>query len=153
VPGYPQIRRLSWTPEQRLEGFAAMGAAMATHSAVRFALVFGSFARGEPFADVDVGVSLDEPWSYLELGELARRVEAALGRPGFSADVVSLDVRDPLLRYRVALEGVPVYERSPSSYPAFYALAILEGRDLLESHRRNGHPLEGRRHEPTDRSG
>ena len=56
---------------------------------VRWAYVFGSFARGEPYRDLDIAIMLepDAKWSALELGRLQLHLERATGHP---VDVVEL---------------------------------------------------------------
>ena len=61
---------------------------------VRWAYVFGSFARGEPYRDIDVAIMLvpDAKWSALDLGRLQLHLERTTGHP---VDVVELG-RAPL---------------------------------------------------------
>jgi predicted nucleotidyltransferase len=75
----------------------AVRGALLDDGRIRWAYAFGSFARGEPFRDVDIAVMLvpDASWSALELGRLRLRLEGVCGHP---VDVVDLShARLPLL--------------------------------------------------------
>lgn len=81
-----------------------------------------------PRSDVDVGIIPADPElpPHAEL-ELRARLERALGRP---VDLVRLDRATTLLRWRAALEGVPVLEASPVEHKRFVAEAAIEHAEL-----------------------
>ena len=56
---------------------------------IRWAYVFGSFARGEPYRDIDIAIMLapDAEWSAMDLGRLQLHLERTTGHP---IDVVEL---------------------------------------------------------------
>lgn len=91
----------------------ALRRALEAEERVRVAFLFGSFARGEPFRDVDIGVELDEPFRLLSLGGLSRRLWTALGRPRFELDVVPLNDAPHSFRLEVADGGRVLHERHP----------------------------------------
>ncbi|AEJ18667.1 type VII toxin-antitoxin system MntA family adenylyltransferase antitoxin [Gracilinema caldarium] len=92
---------------------------------LRFAVLFGSRARGEArdTSDVDIGLSFLSPPPLLQLGGMVSALEEATGIP---VDIVELDglaSRNPLLAYKIATEGLLLAEREPGAFDAFRALA------------------------------
>lgn len=78
--------------------------ALATDPAVRWAYLFGSAARGEPFRDLDVAVMLaPEARGAVGLGRVVARIEEAAG--GVRVDVVDLESAAPALAGRIVREG------------------------------------------------
>ncbi len=102
---------------------AKLRGALRTERNTRFALLFGSAARGEDTerSDVDVIVSLRDP-SFSRLSDLRLKLEAAVGR---SVDVVLLEETE--------------------EDPTFLAMALKDGRVLID---REGTWPELRRREP-----
>ncbi len=114
---------------------ARMFDALRTHLAedprIAFALVFGSLARasGNAHSDVDVAIGLAAGvrLGALELGALASRLEAVVGR---SVDLVLLDEAPPGLAYRVFRDGDVLVSRDPRALAERKARAILEYLDF-----------------------
>ena len=96
-----------------------------------FVCVFGSFARGNvrPFSDIDIALSTETEPDILTLGDAAGAIEAATGRPVDILLVRGLAERDPELAYKIASEGVPLYERRQHSYAYFKKRAFLSYLD------------------------
>lgn len=93
----------------------------------RFISLFGSFARGEirPFSDIDIALEAETDPDLLTLGDAAGAIEAATGR---AVDIVltrGLPQRDPELAYKIAAEGVLLYERRRYRYAYFKKQAFL----------------------------
>ncbi len=100
-------------------------AALRECGAVRLAVLFGSFARGEQHdaSDVDVAVLLDPDLSSEDELAIHERLALVSGR---GVDLVHLDGADVILRHRVAREGLVVRETRPGDFARFAADAALE---------------------------
>jgi uncharacterized protein len=99
--------------------------------ALRLALLFGSGARGtlRRDSDVDVAILVREP--AMTLGE-GLALQACLSRAvGREVDLVRLDRANPLLRWRIAREGVALLANPPFELPRFRAQAAIEHADML----------------------
>ncbi len=109
----------------------ALRRVLAKDPRVAYALVFGSSARGEASAhsDVDVAVGLGTGvhLTALEQGELAARLEDAVGKP---VDLVLLEESPPGLAYRVFRDGRMIVERDRKALVERKARAILEYLDF-----------------------
>lgn len=107
------------------------------HPEIRFAYLFGSFAKGteNKLSDLDVAVFLDcaalkpeaYPYGYkasliTELMQLFKRNEM---------DVVILNEAAPLLKYEVVRYGLPIYELESQERISFQANAFSRYFDLL----------------------
>jgi predicted nucleotidyltransferase len=92
----------------------------------RLVVVFGSVARGEarPWSDVDIAI---EGLAFWEGQTLGIAIGRALGR---EPHVVDLAEASDHLRYRIAREGVLLYEREADAWPRFRAGASLRWFDL-----------------------
>jgi predicted nucleotidyltransferase len=92
-----------------------------------FACLYGSCARGEmrPFSDIDIGLLLPVEPEILELGDIAGRLESALGRPVDVLLLRRLPERNPELAFRIADEGVLITESRPNSFAQFKKQAFL----------------------------
>ena len=104
-----------------------------------FVCLFGSFARGNvrPFSDIDIAVSTETEPDILTLGDAAGALEAATGRPVDILLVRGLAERDPELAYKIASEGVLLYERHRHSYAELYLdTAYLRSLNKHALHRR-----------------
>ena len=75
---------------------------------VRYALLFGSRARGEPGRDYDIAVSV-ELKSALEMGGLLMDLSEALGCPESSIDLIHIDSAPMGILYTLLNEGVIIY--------------------------------------------
>ena len=90
----------------------AIAEVLAAARAVRWAYLFGSAARGEGFADLDVAVMLASSESgVLPLGSLAADLERAAG--SVPVDLVDLASAAPALAGRIAREGRVLVDREP----------------------------------------
>jgi predicted nucleotidyltransferase len=98
------------------------------------AFLFGSQARGGPgpLSDIDIAVlhapDLDRADVLRLTLDLARAAGAALGTG--EIDIVPLNHASPLLRHRVARDGVLLVERDPRARVRFQAAAL---RDYLDT--------------------
>ena len=105
--------------------------ALEPDSRIAYALVFGSAARGTSRARSDVDVALGlvagARLSTLDIGDLASRLEAAVGRP---VDLVLLDEAPPGLAYRAFRDGQVVFARDRRAMSERKARAILEYLDF-----------------------
>jgi predicted nucleotidyltransferase len=108
----------------------SLGEALASEPGVRVALLFGSFARGEPFRDLDVGVEFGGPFSLLDVGRLATRLWSAAGEPAFEIDVVPLDDAPASFRLEVAETGRLLRERHEGDAVEFAVAARRDAIDL-----------------------
>jgi predicted nucleotidyltransferase len=91
--------------------FEEVARVLAADPRIRYALVFGSRARGQERADSDLDVAiggLSVPLSALDVGDLVGRLESATGR---TVDLVVLDEAPPSVAYRVFRDGVVVLDR------------------------------------------
>jgi predicted nucleotidyltransferase len=109
---------------------AAIAEAVASLPEVRVAYVYGSFARGEPFADIDLAVMIDEPHSWRVPGRLADELGARLRSLPAPLDVVTLNAAPSSFRLRVAQEGKLVYEREPGEDLELWVRARSEVNDF-----------------------
>jgi len=108
---------------------------------LRFAVLFGSQARGDAHADsdADLGLSFSSPPPLLELGGYVSELEGATGLRVDLVELEGLPSRNPLLAYRIAAEGRLVYESSPGAFNAFRALAYsmyFDAEPFLSASRR-----------------
>lgn len=101
---------------------SALRSALRTEPNVRFALLFGSTARGEdvPESDVDLLVQMLDP-SLERIADLELKLEGALGR---RLDLISLEAAkdNPLLLATAATEGRVLVDRD-DLWPALSAKA------------------------------
>lgn len=99
----------------------------ASAGGARLVVIFGSIARGQPspWSDVDIGVSGCEFWEGLRIGA---RIGAALGR---EPHVVDLDTASDALRFRVAREGILLWEAAPGTWTRFRADSAVRYFDVL----------------------
>ncbi|MGH7332324.1 MAG: type VII toxin-antitoxin system MntA family adenylyltransferase antitoxin [Candidatus Rokuibacteriota bacterium] len=128
VPGAVVRRELS--PEDRERRTQRLAEAVAREEAVLFAYLFGSFADGRAFEDVDVAVFLNpthrhalDPLS-VQL-DLSARLEKAIALP---VDVILLN-EAPLGLQAAALRGRLLHSRDEAE-----RASLLErtGRDLMD---------------------
>ena len=101
------------SPDDRSSLLRAASACIARMPRVVAAWCHGSFARGEPFRDLDIGVWFDGAPRWTEPGDLGWEVWVALGRPGFPVDIQVLNDATPAFRDRVTREGTLLHERAP----------------------------------------
>ena len=86
----------------------------------RYAVVYGSVARGEatPVSDVDIAVKLGRRLGLRERGLLYVELEACLG--GRRLDLVFLDDRNPILAWEALARGVLIYSCGPPCQREYY---------------------------------
>jgi predicted nucleotidyltransferase len=118
-------------PDAKIRSMELLRRAVEEDPRLGYAVVFGSCARGEANAgsdlDVAVGASGGRRLTSLELGEIASKLEAAVGRP---IDIVDLESAPPALAYRVFRDGRVVLERDRARLVGRRARAILEYLDF-----------------------
>ena len=78
-----------------------------------------------PFSDVDLGLLLPDDPDLMDLGELAGRVEDICRRPVDIVSLRGLPERDPELAFRIADEGVPIFESRRYAFADFKKEAFL----------------------------
>lgn len=100
---------------------------------VRWAYVFGSVARGEPFRDVDIAImpSADLPAGAVAWGQWVARLEEALGTKVDLVDLsqAELPLIGPMLRERRV-----VVDREPSARRTFEADTTSRWIDFQHSY-------------------
>src|SRR5688572_30433193 len=109
--------------------FDELATVLAQDARIRYALVFGSTARGSAHAhsDLDIAIGgLDAPLGVDEIGELIGRLESASDRP---VDLLFLDEAPPALAYRVFRDGVVILDRDHAALVDRKKWAILEYLD------------------------
>lgn len=85
---------------------------LARNSNVRWAYLFGSAARREPFRDLDIGVMFDaEATGAVAFGGLAVALEEAV--PEVRIDLVDLKPLAPPVAGRIARERRILFDRAP----------------------------------------
>jgi predicted nucleotidyltransferase len=101
------------TAPKRLSG------ALARDPAVRWAYLFGSAARGEPFRDLDIGVVLDPELGRgaVRYGLLIAALEQAV--PEFLVDVVDLSAASPALQAAAVRQGRVLLDRESAARKAW----------------------------------
>jgi len=101
------------------------------------AYVFGSFARSEPFGDLDVAVLMAAPVATplaFEL-ELERDLEKLAAR--FPVDVRILNHAPQPFQYSVIREGILILDRNPNLRAAFEGIVINQYLDFSRFRRRS----------------
>jgi len=109
--------------------FEAIAEVLRRDPRIRYALVFGSAARGTSHSgsDVDVAIGgLTQRLDALAFGDLIGRLEGAVGR---DVDLVCLDEAPPGLAYRVFRDGHVVLERDSAALAERKARAVLDYLD------------------------
>ena len=91
-----------------------VGEVLKLHGDVLFAWIYGSFARQEPFRDIDIAIYLAqaaEPYDIYKLQmQIAREVEQRV-IPGIPVDVRILNGAPVEFQYEVIRDGRLAYER------------------------------------------
>jgi predicted nucleotidyltransferase len=99
----------------------AVGYAVARHPAVNLIVLFGSRARDDARAASDWDFAYD---AVSGVDTLALRADLAVALGTDSVDIVSLDHASALLRYRIARDGVALFERQPGAFARFWLSAV-----------------------------
>jgi predicted nucleotidyltransferase len=103
--------------------------ALALHPEIRWAYLFGSCARAEPFHDVDVAVMLSSgARGAVALGRIVNRAQAAVGDA--PVDIVDLASVAPALVGRVVREGRLLVDREPGPRRAWEVAANQRALDI-----------------------
>jgi predicted nucleotidyltransferase len=101
-------------PEAAAELERRLWEALSPEADIRWAYLFGSAARREPFRDLDVAVMLRaDARGAVALGRVANRVEDAAD--GLPVDVVDLASAAPALAGRIARERHVLVDRDPEA--------------------------------------
>jgi predicted nucleotidyltransferase len=125
--GREQSARLEATLAPDLE--RSLRDALALHPEIRWAYLFGSCARAEPFRDLDVAVMLSpDARGAVALGRVVNRAEAVAR--GVPVDVVDLAAVAPVLAGRVVREGRLLVDREPETRRAWEAAANQRALDI-----------------------
>jgi len=137
LTGMKSPARHNLPARDRVELLARGARALEGLTDVRAAWVFGSFARGEPFRDLDLAVWLDHPISWRSGPGVQNALDAALCVP-FPIDVVVLNDASAAFRHAVTQQGRVVHEREPGTANALAAQAASGFFDLEAWRRVNG---------------
>jgi predicted nucleotidyltransferase len=141
MPSYAYATRLQVTPVERDATLHAVREVLAAGvERLRMAVAFGSFVRNVPAADIDVAVELDPDWSFRDPGRIGALLRSTVGGP-LDFDVIPIGSASPSLRYRIAVEGIPLYERTKGAWSLFYRNAVVEWSDIALSLARTGHAV------------
>jgi predicted nucleotidyltransferase len=115
VRGKEKLRR-AWTCEEVGERLRPLF----EDESVRLVVLFGSLAcgEGEGAGDIDIAVGTDDG---LDVIGFTNRITRLLHED--AVDVVDLRGAPPLLKARIAGQGLPLYEREPGEFAKFRSLA------------------------------
>ena len=107
----------------------ALRESLVGRSDLRFAVLFGSCAKGRerPESDVDLAIVPSGTFSLADEGDLAHVVLRATGR---ELDLVRLDRTEDIILRREVAHGVLVCESAPRAFARFRAEAIVEWLDF-----------------------
>ena len=111
-------------PRERMRIPRRLRDALEARREILAAVVYGSFAEGRPFRDIDLAIyapSVSEPLRYkfqLE-GELERLT-------GHRVDIILLNAAPPWLARRALARGMPLLERAPLLFLRLYLKALDE---------------------------
>lgn len=76
-----------------------------TEYRIKKAFIFGSFARGERFNDIDIIIEPPKGFSLLDLSSLVNRIE---DRTGLKTDIITRKGISPHLRKYIEKEAVEI---------------------------------------------
>lgn len=110
----------------RLRGVLAAGPRL------RFAILFGSRARGRARPDSDIDVAIlpeDSALSLMEEHTLAAELERVAGAP---VDLVRIDHAPAALKWRIARDAVVLSSSPPAAAIRFLAGAGIEHDEVLD---------------------
>jgi predicted nucleotidyltransferase len=132
-----QYLRRSW------KLLAALREALRTEQNVRFALLFGSAARGDDTAssDIDLLVEMREP-SLIRIADLGAKLEALLGR---HVDIITLDDArgNPQLMVQALGDGRVLVDREGRWSPLRSEAGALQRRAHESARRAKRRALDG----------
>lgn len=141
-------RRLAADEVERVLG--AVARASAAHPEVVLSCFHGSAARGEPAADIDIGVFVDplaapDPLAAFEVcSDIAARATRE-ARPPLELDVRPLNGSGPAFRFAILSEGRVVYARSRDEQVVLQAEWASDWHDFRPFWDRQVRRLSGRR--------
>ena len=92
----------------------------------RLVVLFGSVARGDPAADIDIAV-LPARGETLDCVAVTNKLIQALSVQ--AVDVSDLSHAEPVLMMVVARDGIPLYEAKPGEFASFTSLAARRFAD------------------------
>jgi predicted nucleotidyltransferase len=109
---------------------ARVQAVLADAPALRLAVLFGSAAKGRlrPGSDLDVAILPVRPGDP-ELDDLSLQTALTLAA-GTEVDLIRLDRASTLLKWEVAKNGSPLFERRPGELTRFRVHAASEYADF-----------------------
>ena len=102
----------------------------APHPAIAAAYLYGSGARGEPLADLDVAVLTERGADVTGLEPLAAALQVEGAPHGPDIDLRALRGTSPRFRANVLREGRLIFERSRAARIAFEAESMIEWLDF-----------------------
>ncbi|MEW6080990.1 MAG: nucleotidyltransferase domain-containing protein [Bacillota bacterium] len=114
-----------------------------TKPGIGFAYIYGSFASGEPFRDIDLAVHLSDVTGKDSIRyeiRLETELEDVLG---FPVDVRALNMAPLSFRYSVFRHGRLILENEPTKRVEFQARSVKEYLDFAPVRRRcfGGEPV------------
>jgi predicted nucleotidyltransferase len=113
---------------------AQLTSALEGATGVRWACLFGSAARGEPFRDLDVGVMLDDSArGAVAFGRIAADLQAAV--PQVELDLVDLESLAPAVAGRISRERVVLIDRDPTARKSWEVESNRRALDIEPWHR------------------
>jgi predicted nucleotidyltransferase len=110
----PGMRRRRLGAEELARLAAAASEVFASEPDVVAVYLYGSAARGEPAADLDVAVLADRPIAPARLEALAAALQAHGAPDGPEIDLRPLAGSAPRFQFTVIREGRPLFERDPT---------------------------------------
>ena len=128
-----QAPRYARRVRSREQVLAAVAAVLGADPHVRWAYVFGSVARGEPFRDVDVAImpSASMPIGAVAWGLLVARLEEALG---IAVDLIDLQRPNLPLLGPMLSERIVVLDREPRARVDWEVETTLRWLDFRPSY-------------------
>ena len=102
----------------------------APHPTIVAAYLYGSGARGEPLADLDVAVLTERGADAAGLEPLAAALQADGAPHGPDIDLRALRGTSPRFRANVVREGKLIFERSRATRIVFEAESMIEWLDF-----------------------
>lgn len=104
---------------------------------ISFIILFGSRARGDhsEASDLDIAISTTETDARKRF-DLRLRVISELEGPDTPVDVVLVEDANWSLRYRIARDGVVLFQRNPDSWSDFIEEVLIRYPDyrIFEEH-------------------
>jgi len=104
------------------------------YAGIRLAVLFGSRARGDTHraSDVDIGIMLDHKPDLLELGGTLATLSELTCKKIDLLELDGLPSSNPLLAYRIAIDGHLLFEAETELWLKYRNRACLQYFDLEE---------------------